>query len=41
MKRLLVIALLAAGAALSQTAPKVDIARLDYGLAARALAPGV
>ncbi|MBK7530718.1 quinoprotein relay system zinc metallohydrolase 1 [Piscinibacter sp.] len=41
MKRLLVIALLAAGAALSQTAPKVDIARLDYGLAARLLAPGV
>lgn len=41
MKRLLVIALLAAGAALSQTAPNVDVARLDYGLAARLLAPGV
>jgi quinoprotein relay system zinc metallohydrolase 1 len=41
MKRLLAIAVLASGAAFSQTAPKVDLARLDYGLAARALAPGV
>jgi len=41
MTRLLAIALLAAGSAFSQTAPKVDIARLDYGLAARQLAPGV
>ncbi len=41
MKRLVAIALLAAGSAFSQTAPKVDLARLDYGLAARALAPGV
>jgi quinoprotein relay system zinc metallohydrolase 1 len=41
MKRLVAIALLAAGSAFAQTAPKVELARLDYGLAARALAPGV
>lgn len=41
MKRFAAIAVLASGAAISQTAPKVDVTRLDYGLAARALAPGV
>ncbi len=41
MKRIAAIALLAWGTAFAQTAPKVDVARLDYGLAARALAPGV
>ena len=41
MKRIAAIALLAWGTAFAQTAPKVDVARLDYGLSARALAPGV
>jgi quinoprotein relay system zinc metallohydrolase 1 len=41
MKRIAAIAALACGTAFSQTAPKVDVARLDYGLAARLLAPGV
>lgn len=41
MKRLAALVLLASGTAFAQTAPKVDLARLDYGLAARSLAPGV
>lgn len=41
MKRIAALALLAWGTAFAQTAPKVDLARLDYGLAARPLAPGV
>ena len=41
MKPLLAMALLTAAAAFAQGGPKVDIARLDYGLAARQLAPGV
>ncbi len=41
MKRLAALVVLASGTAFAQTAPKVDLARLDYGLAARSLAPGV
>ena len=41
MKPLVAIVLLAAGAAFAQGGPKVDLARLDYGLSARLLAPGV
>ena len=41
MKPLLAMALLTAAAAFAQGGPKVDVARLDYGLRARALADGV
>lgn len=42
MKALIALLLLAAFAVpVAQGTPKVDVARLDYGLAARALAPGV
>jgi quinoprotein relay system zinc metallohydrolase 1 len=41
MRLLLLLMMLAAGAAFAQGGPQVDVARLDYGLAARLLAPGV
>jgi len=41
MKRLLALALAAAAAAVAPASPAIDPARLDYGLSARPLAPGV